>query len=298
MSIFLAILKWIGIALGGIVGLALLLVAAVLFVPVRYYIAGHGTEEGKTELGFRVSFLLRSVMLEKKTDSDQIRIRICGIPVGKPFGGEKPEKEKTEKEKTETEKTEVEKPDEKKAAEKSSKKEGRKPSNGTAEAGTAPGTADKTRDEKKSLERRSDEKTSRETKKKQSDKKKSFSFETVSSIIKEIRDRGNRRAVRAVWGEFTALLRYLAPKKVRARCRIGTGDPSGTGLLFGGISLMPFAYAEGVQLAPDFENKVFCADGYMKGRMRTIYLVRLLIRLYRNRDIKRLMDYFMKKEAA
>ena len=298
MSIFLAILKWIGIALGGIVGLALLLVAAVLFVPVRYYIAGHGTEEGKTELGFRVSFLLRSVMLEKKTDSDQIRIRICGIPVGKPLGGEKPEKEKTEKEKTETEKTEVEKPDEKKAGEKSSKKEGRKPSNGTAEAGTAPETADMPREEKKSPKKRLDKKTSRGTKKKRSDKKKSFSFETVSSIIKEIRDRGNRRAIRAIWGEFTALLRYLAPKKVRARCRIGTGDPSGTGLLFGGISLMPFAYAEGVQLAPDFENKVFCADGYMKGRMRTIYLVRLLIRLYRNRDIKRLMDYFMKKEAA
>ena len=44
MWIILAILKWIGILIGAILGLCLLLFALVVFVPVRYRIQGRKNE--------------------------------------------------------------------------------------------------------------------------------------------------------------------------------------------------------------------------------------------------------------
>ena len=45
MWIILAILKWIGILIGAILGLCLLLSALVIFAPIRYRIQGSKKEE-------------------------------------------------------------------------------------------------------------------------------------------------------------------------------------------------------------------------------------------------------------
>ena len=87
MAIVLAILKWIGIVAGGVLGLAVLFVCLILFVPVRYYLAGDNRDTLCYQ--FRVSWLCRAVSLRKKRNSDEICFRIFGIPVFR-FGGEGP----------------------------------------------------------------------------------------------------------------------------------------------------------------------------------------------------------------
>lgn len=81
---------------------------------------------------------------------------------------------------------------------------------------------------------------------------------------------------------------------------MGTGDPSTTGMLLGGISLFPVAYQDGLRIVPDFEEKHFEADGFIKGRIRMIYFLRLLHRLYQDRELKALWKQInkVKKEAA
>ena len=116
--------------------------------------------------------------------------------------------------------------------------------------------------------------------------------------MKEIRDEGNRKACKILWGEFWRLLCYLSPAKVKLEMVIGTGDPCNTGLLFGGISMIPWVYSKGVHIMPDFEEKTFFLDGYVKGKMRVLYFIRLALRMYRNQDLKRFYYHIMKKEAA
>lgn len=276
MSVVLAILKVIGIVLGVILGLLLLLVAAVLFVPVRYY-AESKKDETPFGYGFTVSWLCHLVTIRKKMNSDNIQIRVLGIPFGRRKRSGK------------------------------RKETGNKPRNKPKdESGNRPENKIENKTEKKSKDDKSEDKPERVSSVKQRKKekhkkktsKKHFSFASVSSIMKEIRDKGNRKACKILWGEFWQLLCYLSPKKVKLEMVIGTGDPCNTGLLFGGISMIPWIYSEGVHVMPDFEEKTFFLDGYVKGRMRVLYFIRLVLRLYRNQDLKRFYYHITKKEAA
>ena len=110
----------------------------------------------------------------------------------------------------------------------------------------------------------------------------------------------NRHAFHKIRSELWNVLCYLAPRKVKGRFVVGTGDPSSTGLVIGGISLLPFAYQEGIEITPDFDDKVFQADGMIKGRIQVYYFVRLCIRLYRDKELRKLWNNIQKfkKEAA
>lgn len=280
MAIFLAILKWIGIVLGGVLGLALLLVVLVICVPVRYYLSGSNRDVLRYQ--YRVSWLCHVVSVVKKPDSDQVWFRILGIPVCCLAGGNTRGQQKTHVEKKEEGK------EEKRAA--PDARPEREKGKGEHRSGAAGNK------KKKPKKRKKKDASS----KKKEKRKKSFSFDMLSGIIKFVRDTENRHAFHRIREELRKLLCYLAPRKVKGCFVIGTGDPSSTGLVIGGISLLPFAYQEGIEITPDFNDKVFQADGMIKGRVQVLYFIRLCIRLYRDKELRKLWDNIQKfkKEAA
>ena len=141
-------------------------------------------------------------------------------------------------------------------------------------------------------------KNKKKRKRKKDRRKKNFSFRKVSSIIGFVKQNG--MVIRRLLGEVQALICYLLPTKVCGEMIVGTGDPASTGLMIGGLSLFPVVYQEKLKITPDFEEKRFEAKGYIKGRLRMIYFVRLLLRLYKDRELKHLWKQFnqVKKEAA
>lgn len=237
------ILKWIGIILGGILGVFLVFSVLVLCVPVRYKICGRMKQE--TKYMFSVRFLGGIVSIKKRLKSSYIILSVCGIPIKRLA----------------------------KIGENGQKNEKRKKS--------------KTSSGKKKIKRTAK-------------RKKGFSFDKLFSIIGLVKDKHNQNAVGRLWQEGKQLLRYLSPDKVQGRLLIGTGDPCTTGMFFGGISLISIAYEKGVHIVPDFENVRFEAEGYIKGKVRVIYFVRLAFRLYKEREVKRLWKQIhkVKKEAA
>ena len=273
MWIVLAILKWIGIVLGSILGLLLFLIALVIFVPVRY--RAQGSSHGGINYTFHFSWLCSIVAISKKLHSDKIMLKVFGIPVKCLAGGEKratktpgqKDKEKSVREKPAAEKSAAEKP----AAEEPVKR--------------MPGKKAKTKKELRSKRKK---------------KKKIFSFNGVSSIIGLVKDTNNRLVLKRLWREIKRLIRYLLPTRVHGTVIIGTGDPCLTGLILGGLSLIPIVYQDGVQITPDFEEKHFEAEGFVRGRIRVIYFIRLILRLYQDRELKRLWKQInnVKKEAA
>lgn len=270
MWIILAILKWIGILIGAIVGLLLLLLALAIFVPVRYQVRGSKQEE--IVYSFRFSWLLSLVSVKKKQTSDVVRLYVFGIPIRRLAGGEKkkknPEREKDSGNRESQESKAVK----------------------DSETVSRPEDAVKRKVSRKGK--------NRQKKKKNGKKKKNFSFNKVSSIIGLVKE--NRKVLRRLFEEMRDLVRYLAPGKIRGEVILGTGDPSTTGLVFGGLSLFPVVYQDGLQITPDFEEKRFQAKGVIKGRLRLFYFLRLVLRLYQDREIKRLWKQInqVKKEAA
>lgn len=271
MWIILAVLKWIGILLGVVLGLLLLLLVLAVFVPVRYEV--RGSKQEKFVYSFRFSWLLSLVSVKKKQNSDLIRLYVFGIPIRRLAGGEKQENPPAGEDDT---------------------KEHKKP----PEHRTEKGQKEAPSSEETAKEKISRKGKDRQGKKKNKKKKKNFSFNKLSSIMKLVKE--NRKLLCRLFGEMRDLIRYLAPKKIRGEMILGTGDPSTTGLLFGGLSLFPVVYQEGLQITPDFEEKRFQGKGVIKGRLRLFYFLKLVRRLYQDREIKRLWKQInqVKKEAA
>lgn len=265
MIVFLTILKWIGLVLAALIGLVVFVAALVFFVPVRYRLAVECGE--KFLYSFRFSYLYPLFYMKKDINGSEIRFYILGMPIRS-----RPRRK---------EKTRAPAVSAKDASGAHSVKRLEKDDrDGSRQEGKAAGKGKKSRAEGKGRE------------------KKRFSFGRVSSIINIIREKETRSAVRKLIREFRALLCYLSPKRARLDFRIGTGDPQTTGLLIGAVSLMPWAYARGVRIVPDFEEKVMRGRGEIRGRMRVFYFIRLIIRVYRDEELRRVWNRINKKEAV
>lgn len=286
MTIVLAVLKWFGIFVGAVFGIAVLLILLILFVPVRYEV----NLEKDTEIlyGFRVSFLYPLLNLKKKIQGNEIVLSVLGIPIRR-FQEDKKEsdraeqnqKEESGKLKTENRKTESPKTEE-------TKKENLKMKTSEAENSKTDnrktGNLNRNKKKKDKSQIESGKIENNKTKK----KKTLFSFEKVSGIMKKINEEENKKLFCFLWKEIRCLFVYLFPKKIKGNVFFGLEAPADTGILLGGISMVPLAYKKGLHIVPDFERKRLDGNLVLAGRMRVIYFLRLLIRLYQNDKIKKM----------
>ncbi len=265
LAVILAILKFIGILLLVVLGLVLIVCAAVLFVPVRYIVQCKSGEQ--FNVGFNLSWCFRALQLRKRISEHRINIYIFGINMSQfknPF-----KKREREYEDVHVTNSRVDLVDDFYEEEKKHQR--------------------MIDEEEKNMQIETDyeDESAREEEKVSDHRKKSFSFDKISSIITFIRDYENKSAFNKIKKELAGVFRYLMPDRVRGRILFGTGDPCTTGWVLGAISMFRVVYTEGLVITPDFEEKVFVADGQVKGKVRVIYFLRLFLRGYLDDDVKR-----------
>jgi hypothetical protein len=81
---------------------------------------------------------------------------------------------------------------------------------------------------------------------------------------------------------------------VKGEVRLGTGDPCTTGYLLGAISIGYGFYGESIKVIPDFENEVYEGQVFAKGRIRTITLLIICIKLIIDSNFRTLLKKFNK----
>lgn len=255
MALILAILKFIGILLLTVFGIVLFICLTVLFVPVRYMLLCRS--EDAIQVEYSVSWLFRALVWRGDFSDTEGRLYIFGINVQNIKGLFLRMRKKENLERTVSVKeSQIQMVDD--------LEQGQKPVQ-----------------EKKA--------SSRAKRKADSKRKNNFSFKQLSSIMNFIRDSQHKSGFRTVKKELLNLLRYLAPYQIRGRVHFGTGDPCTTGWILGGISMCAVTYTEGLFIVPHFEKKILKADGFLKGRLRLIYVVRLAIRGYLDEDIRKMI---------
>lgn len=261
--VVLLIFKWIGILLAATLSLLLFLCLLILLAPIRYEV--YVNYKGELKYRYCLRWCGHLLSVKKKMNSESIRLYLFGIPIRTLLGEKELEEdisdsvEKGIKEveapvKRDNHKEEI--PDSKVTKKKAAKEKGKR--------------------RKKSKK-----------KKKSWIEKLRFQFDKISSIIKFIRDRDNKKVFSMVWQELVSLLRYLSPKRVYGSIHFGTGDPASTGLILGGISLFPWAYTKGLKVLPNFEEQALEAELTAKGKIRLRYIAALAWRLYRSRGLRR-----------
>lgn len=273
--LFLTILKWIGIVLLAILLFVLFLCALILFVPVRYRLTVKCDEEYQLEYGFLVRYLFPLVFIRKSLKNDGIYLHILGIPV-KNFAKDTEENTENSQE-VEEKNTNIIDTEEKEAHNRNDKPL----SQNLAQK------KDKNEQQKKKERAKGPSKL---------DKVKSLRTK-LSKMTAFVKDQGTKESIRYLKEKLFVVLKHIAPRKAKGYVQFGTGDPASTGMLTGVISMMPFVYAKGLSITPDFEQKIVICDLCIKGRIRIFNLVVVLVSVYLKDEIRKLMsDYRRLKE--
>lgn len=103
-----------------------------------------------------------------------------------------------------------------------------------------------------------------------------------------------KAVIRLLLEQTKHLLVHISPKKIRGQICFGTGDPASTGQILGVLGAAYSLYGDSVVIVPDFENSIFEGCLFIKGRIYGYFLLLTGWRLYRNPDLKAMIQKMRK----
>ncbi len=303
----LTVLKIIGIVLACIIGLVLLLICLVLFVPVRYRINAEKEDPEADPVAFaRASFLLHilsaKVIYEKKPE---IIVRIFGFRL---FQDRKSEKKRRKRKKASEDKKEEysldwnepdddHRPDEEETDDK----------------------ADGIKTEEDKTEEDKIENAKSEDNKGKDDKSEEGSYEKVEKILNDLSDKyleysdkidrirreirfwdrmindcRNKNAAELIKKETLKLLKKIAPRRIKGFIHFGFDDPATTGTVLMYLSLIYPILPRKLVIDPEFEDTDLYGNIDIKGYIRLIVPLVCVAKVYFNRDFKRMWRIYKK----
>ena len=115
------------------------------------------------------------------------------------------------------------------------------------------------------------------------------SFERMREILTNEK---NREVFRLLVSRGKKLFRHVRPKKIKGKLQFGFSDPYRTGQVLTAVSPFYGLYAKELELIPDFEHEVLKGEISVKGRIRMGVVLWTGIRLFLNKNFRRLLKRF------
>ena len=112
----------------------------------------------------------------------------------------------------------------------------------------------------------------------------------VNDLKEFISDDNTKEAFGFLKKETLILLKHIRPRRIKGYVHFGFDDPSYTGNLLGLIYMILRGSPKEFRINPDFENKVFDGEIHAKGRVQCYLLLIIGIRLYKNDNLKLLLE--------
>lgn len=279
LHILAGILKIAGILLAVLVGIFLLLLLSLLFVPVVY--RGNGEKDGQEMNGaMKISWLFHIISFKVwyQQEETHCSIRVFGIPI-----------EKIQK----VLKKFLNRSVQKEPKELTAAQERRQKTENTA----GRPAKEAIQEEVSAIKEEETESMKSETRDVfQSFRNFGLTLKGIYVKIKKIKkvlesdqvDRTRRWIVK----EIKALFFHIKPKKLKGNIKFGTEDPCLTGEILAAAGIFYPLYGEYFTIEPFFEKKLFEGELYFQGRIYSIYFALLAWRIFRNRDIRYIIKKF------
>ena len=293
MAIALTVLKIIGITILAILALILVLAAIILFVPIRYKIAGNMEKDGDPYARAGVSFLLHILSGSFVYDKDvSYSVRLFGIKLyPKKDKGKKAEPVTTYETATAEE---TSKPDHiHEAVQQEDISE------------DIPGADDYTIDWNEDPFHEEDHTDAEKGRIEAFIEKLVSKYESLSAKYEKIRkdirfwdrminDTRNRDAFDLIKSKVIRLLKKIAPRKISGYVHFGSDDPATLGKILVFLSIIYPTLPRKLRLEPDFENADIYGDIKIKGHFSLITPVAYFVRIYFDKDCRRMWRLYKK----
>lgn len=317
LTIFLTILKIIGILLLVVIGLLILGILAILFVPLRY--DGKISYNDKNQcVATQITWLFRLICIEGGyQEKVYARARLLWFTLWKWKADEKENDKEDHLESADYSEEELDRLLEERSQKEESKEETKEE---TKEAKVIeekldepdaeenltevqPTEIELTEAEPKEVELNEAKSKEAESKEK---KPKKIQFQQIGKRIEEIKekikhikemasDQRIHRAILLLIDGAWKMVRHSLPRKIKGRAKFGFEDPSTTGQILTYVSLLYPCYAKSVELVPMFTEKVIDLDLYFRGRVRLFSLIWICVKIWFDRNFRYLYKKVKKK---
>lgn len=319
LTIFLTILKIIGILLLVVIGLLILGILAILFVPLRY--DGKISYNEKNQcVATHITWLFRLIYIEGGyQEKVYARAKLLWFTLWKWKADEKENdkedhlesadyseeeldrllEERSQKEENKEETVMEEKLDEPDAEENLTEVQPTEIEPKEAESTEVqPMEIELTEVEPKEVELNEAKSTEKKPKKiqlQQIGKRIEEIKEKIKHIKEMASDQRIHRAILLLIDGAWKMVRHSLPRKIKGRAKFGFEDPSTTGQILTYVSLLYPCYAKSVELVPMFTEKVIDLDLYFRGRVRLFSLIWICVKIWFDRDFRYLYKKVRKK---
>ena len=308
MSIFLLILKIIGIILLSIISLLLIIIALILFVPIRYRIIANKFEDSDFYAEIKLTWLLHFInILVKYTDDLYYRVRVILIPIKK--------SDNLKKHKNNSKKTKLDPNDTK------SIDEGENISDKSVNEDISDNEISKNKEEIVStsdLDENDDDNIKFDENKGiiykirfvltkffeflfNIKEKLNEAYNTVVNIVKDIdyyinalKDERNKKVISLCLSQASSIINNIKPKVFNGNLTIGIDEPYTMGQILSIYGILFPIIHDKITINPVYDKEVIEGDLYIKGRISVFVLIRAAIKIYFNRDYKRMIKIFKK----
>lgn len=308
MSIFLLILKIIGIILLSIISLLLIIIALILFVPIRYRIIANKFEDSDFYAEIKLTWLLHFInILIKYTDDLYYRVRVILIPIKK--------SDNLKKHKNNSKKTKPDFDDTK------SIDEGENISDKSVNEDISDNEISKDKEEIVStsdLDENDDDNIKFDENKGiiykirfvltkffeflfNIKEKLNEAYNTVVNIVKDIdyyinalKDERNKKVISLCLSQASSIINNIKPKVFNGNLTIGIDEPYTMGQILSIYGILFPIIHDKITINPVYDKEVIEGDLYIKGRISVFVLIRAAIKIYFNRDYKRMIKIFKK----
>lgn len=286
LEIVLLVLKIVGMILAAVLGILIVVLFCVLFVPIKYKgdfsvsDAGDGNKKGIAAMLY-VSWMLWLVKAYVSyEDAFRVRVKILLFTLMD-----------TAKEKKDSKKGKKSKRDKREAE--------------SIGAGTKKETVRESSKEKMQEEAQKEKTQETAGEKEKKGKKKQISniLQTIRNFcdkLKKIKEKAGKveelwhsghmeRSRTLFWKELIYLLKHTKPRKLKGYLHFGFEDPSMTGYAMAGYGMLYPIWTPKLSVEPDFEKEVLDCRIKMKGKIRGCHLFKSGVVLFFSKDIRRVI---------
>ena len=118
--------------------------------------------------------------------------------------------------------------------------------------------------------------------------------ERTQKLKEFLQDERTRAAIQLIWKNLRRLLRQIWPRKITGYVHFGLENPAATGQLLGLLGVTCPIHKNKISVFPDFEKEIFEGELYAKGRIYGVVLAAIAWELYRNRDLRTVIQKMRK----